>query len=229
LWEEFDNIQNHIEAKDTSENRVNYRDTFVDMYFSLMSKVEDRLAPMNDIIKEADENSIASGTSNLVQKLSYIKLKPIEIPIFNGSFVDWSAFQDMFKSLVHENEGLTKVQKFHYLKMSVSGEASKIIKNLETTQINYELAWKIITDRYNNKRLLIQSHTKCIYELPYNIRDESAEKLRQFTNTLNQHRQALQALDHDLDLWGALLLHVITSKLDSNTVRQWKTLNAQND
>jgi hypothetical protein len=112
--------------------------------------------------------------------------------------------------------------------MSVSGEALKIIKNLETTEINYESAWKIITDRYNNKRLLIQSHIKCIYELPF-IRDESAEKLRQFTNTLNQHRQALQALDNDPDLWGALLLHVITSKLDANTVRQWETLNAKNE
>jgi len=40
---------------------------------------------------------------------------------------------------------------------------------------------------------------------------------------LNQHRQALQALDHDPDQWGALLLHVITSKLDENTVRQWET------
>ncbi|XP_025192847.1 uncharacterized protein LOC112592900 [Melanaphis sacchari] len=228
LWEEFDNIQNHIEAKDTSEDQVNYRDTFVDMYFDLIAKAEDRLAPINDEIKEADKNCIIRESNNLAQKSSYIKLKPIEIPIFNGSFEDWSAFQDMFRSLVHENEGLTKVQKFHYLKMSVSGEASKIIKNLETTEINYKSAWKIITDRYNNKRLLIQSHTKCIYELPY-IRDESAEKLRQFTNTLNQHRQALQALDHDPDLWGALLLHVITSKLDSNTVRQWETLNAQNE
>jgi len=35
--------------------------------------------------------------------------------------------------------------------MSVSGEALKIIKNLETTEINYASAWKIITDRYNNK------------------------------------------------------------------------------
>ncbi|KAF0758833.1 Uncharacterized protein FWK35_00025187 [Aphis craccivora] len=150
LWEEFDNIQNHIEAKDTSEDQVNYRDTFVDMYFDLIAKAEDRLAPINDRIKEVDKNFIVRESNNLAQKSSYIKLKPIEIPIFNGSFEYWSAFQDMFRSLVHENEGLTKVQQFHYLKMSVSGEASKIIKNLETTEINYKSAWKIITDRYNN-------------------------------------------------------------------------------
>jgi len=55
---------------------------------------------------------------------------------------------------------------------------------------------------YDNKRLLIQSHAKSIYELPC-IRDESADKLRQFTNALNQHRHAIQALDHGLDQWGA--------------------------
>lgn len=33
---------------------------------------------------------------------------------------DWSAFQDMFESVVHENEVLAKVQKFHYLKISLS-------------------------------------------------------------------------------------------------------------
>lgn len=105
LWEEFDNIQNNIEARDPSDDQMNYRDMFVDMY--LMSKAEDNLAPINDTSKEADEISITSESSKLAQKLSYIKLKPIEIPIFNGSFEDWSSFQDMFRSLVHENEGLT--------------------------------------------------------------------------------------------------------------------------
>jgi hypothetical protein len=109
LWEAFDNIQNHIEAKDASEDQMNYRDTFVDMYFDIMAKAEDRLTPINDISKEADENSVASGSSKLAQKVSHIKLKPIEIPLFNGSFEDWSTFQDMFRSLVHENEGLTNV------------------------------------------------------------------------------------------------------------------------
>jgi len=112
--------------------------------------------------------------------------------------------------------------------MSLSDEALKIVKKLETSEINYAAAWKIITDRYDSKRLLIQSHTKSIYELPC-ILDKSADKLRQFTNALNQLRQALQALDHDPDQWGVLLLHVITSKLDENTVRQWETLNAKKE
>lgn len=66
---------------------------------------------------EIEENITAGGSSKGTHSSNYIKLKPIEIPIFSGSFEDWSVYQDMFKSLVHENEGLTKVQKFHYLKM----------------------------------------------------------------------------------------------------------------
>jgi len=74
------------------------------MYFDLIAKAEDKLTPINDKIKEADKNCIVSESNNLAQKSSYIKFKPIEIPIFNGSFEDCSAFQDMFRSLVHENE-----------------------------------------------------------------------------------------------------------------------------
>jgi len=84
LWEEFDNIQSYIETKDTSEDQVNYKDAFMDMYFDLMTKAEDRLAPTCDINKEAEENSTASGSGQLTHKANYINLKPIEIPIFNG-------------------------------------------------------------------------------------------------------------------------------------------------
>ncbi|VVC31751.1 Aspartic peptidase domain,Protein of unknown function DUF1759 [Cinara cedri] len=108
----------------TNEDQRNYSDAFVDMYLDVMSKAEERLAPVCDTSKEIEQNNAGNG----------------------------STFQDMFKSLVHENEGLTKVKKLHYLKMSASGEASKIIKNLKTLELNYASVWKIITERYDNKR-----------------------------------------------------------------------------
>lgn len=56
---------------------------------------------------------------------------------------------------------------------------------------------------------------------------ESAEKLRNFTNTFNQHWQALQALNQNKDDWSALFLHVITSKLDPCTLCNWEKLMAK--
>lgn len=54
--------------------------------------------------------------------------------------------------------------------------------------------------------------------------EESAEKLRKFTNTFNQRRQALKDLNQNTYDWGALLLHVILSKLDPCTLCHWETL-----
>ncbi|KAF0713617.1 Uncharacterized protein FWK35_00031677 [Aphis craccivora] len=42
--EEFNNVQSHITVmKDISDDQVNYRDTFVDIHFDLLSKDENRL------------------------------------------------------------------------------------------------------------------------------------------------------------------------------------------
>lgn len=59
--------------------------------------------------------------------------------MYNGSFEDWIAFQDMFVFLMHENDELTKVYEFHYLKTSLSVEALKIVKILETSEMNYTI------------------------------------------------------------------------------------------
>jgi len=43
LWEEFDNVQIHIETKGASEEQLANIDTFTEMYFDLVSKAEDKL------------------------------------------------------------------------------------------------------------------------------------------------------------------------------------------
>lgn len=123
--------------------------------------------------------------------------------------------------MVHTNKSITDIEKFCYLRNALEGEASSLIKNLETSSTNYEIAWKIITTRYNNTRMLIQTHTKRIFDLEP-INKESAIKLKNLTDSLNAHIQALKALKHDPYNWGALLLHVIYTKLDTNSIRQWE-------
>jgi hypothetical protein len=106
--------------------------------------------------------------------------------------------------MMHSNNALTDIQKFYYLRNALEGETSSLIKNLETSSSNYEIAWKIITTRYNNTRMLIQTHTKRIFDLEP-INKESAIKLKHLTDSLNAHIQALKALTHDPYNWGALL------------------------
>jgi hypothetical protein len=70
--------------------------------------------------------------------------------------------------------------------------------------------------------MLIQTHTKRIFDLEP-INKNSAIKLKQSTDSLNAHIQALKALNHDPDNVDALLLHVLCRKFDTNTIRKWET------
>ena len=76
--------------------------------------------------------------------------------------------------------------------------------------------------------MLIQTHTKRIFDLEP-INKESAIKLKQLTDSLNAHIQALKALNHDPHSWGSLLLHVIYTKLDTNSIRQWEAEVSRDD
>lgn len=48
------------------------------------------------------------------------KLPQITLPVFSGDYSAWSAFYEMFNSLIHTNASLTNLQKLHQIKSSWS-------------------------------------------------------------------------------------------------------------
>lgn len=53
-------------------------------------------------------------------------------------------FRDIFNSLVASNKTLLNVQRLHYLKANLTGEASLTIKNFTITDANYKTAWDVL-------------------------------------------------------------------------------------
>uniref|UniRef100_A0A2S2PTX9 Integrase catalytic domain-containing protein n=1 Tax=Schizaphis graminum TaxID=13262 RepID=A0A2S2PTX9_SCHGA len=220
LWTEFDIVQNKIETLDTSNEQSEHRDTFVDLYFDIVAKAE-TMVQSSSLVYDTNRLSVPDGHAQVAGPV--IKMKPLELPTFSGKFEEWSTFKDLFSSMVHVNPTIVDVQKFVYLRMYLCGDALALIQNLATTGDNYSIAWNTVVERYDNKRILIQSYTKNIYELEP-IQKESSACLRKFTADLNMNMQALKALGHDPYSWGALLLHVILVKLDYNTIRNWESV-----
>lgn len=77
--------------------------------------------------------------------------------------------------------------------------------------------------------MLVQAHVKSIYDLEA-MSGESASKLRQFTDTLSGPMRALEALGErpgDWSVgsgqWGPLLIHLIATKIDKTTLREWES------
>lgn len=194
-----------------------------------MAEAEDKLTAQKHADKQSNmEIEDLSIQSQTTVSAPLIRMKPLEIPIFSGRFEEWSTFQDMFLSMVHSNSSILDVQKFVYLRMYLAGEALNMVHNLATNASNYAVAWNMITTRYNNKRILIQSHTKAIYDLEPIYR-ESGWRLRALTNALSMNMQALKAQGHDPENWGALLLHIILIKLDPSTMRKWESIAARDE
>ncbi|XP_046802097.1 uncharacterized protein LOC124418773 [Lucilia cuprina] len=80
------------------------------------------------------DNSIMNQSINNSSHLR--SLPKITLPKFSGSYHDWRPFHDLFTSMIHSNSDLTAVEKFYYLKSSLSGEALQCISNLPVSSEN---------------------------------------------------------------------------------------------
>uniref|UniRef100_A0AAR5PX68 Peptidase aspartic putative domain-containing protein n=1 Tax=Dendroctonus ponderosae TaxID=77166 RepID=A0AAR5PX68_DENPD len=131
-------------------------------------------------------------------------------------------FRETFSSLIHENNEITNIQKLHYLKASLFGEAAEIIKCLEFTSNNYIIAFNAICERYNNPRMLVHNHVKSILDLETSTK-ESASKLRKINESLFKHVSVLKSLATEAELLDAILIHIVSNKLDPTTFRGWES------
>lgn len=152
---------------------------------------------------------------------STFKLPMIQIPPFNGKLEQWTEFKDLFESLIAKQAKLEGVQKLHYLKNALVGEPLQLIKHLTITNDNYIAAWQILKDRYENKRALITSHLKNLYDITP-VTANSASSLRNVIDTVNVSLSALDLHGVGTMFWDELIVYHITRKLDPDTLRHWE-------
>lgn len=62
----------------------------------------------------SDQKSLSVQSDNK----NKMKLPTIQLPKFNGYYHNWLQFCDKYENLVHENNSITEIQKFHYLRAS---------------------------------------------------------------------------------------------------------------
>lgn len=224
-WDKFDEVQSSIDALNTDEASDNSeRALFEDAYFEVTARAQCGLAappaaaPFRPPAVVGNVGTIQTQSSGQNIKTN-IKLPTINSPTFDGKYEAWLSFYDNFKSIVHDNENLTPVQKLQYLRSSLTNEAAQVIQLLETSSQNYEVAWALLVERYDNRRIIIQSHVRALFDLPKVIK-ESPLQLRSLVDAALKH--TLHVLGQPTNSWDAVLLHLITSKLDRNTHKEWE-------
>ncbi|GFU87449.1 DUF1758 domain-containing protein [Trichonephila clavipes] len=161
-----------------------------------------------------------SSQSLVSARSSEVKLPTLSLPIFSGVTEEWLAFSDLFEAAVSNNKNLTGAQKLQYLKGSLKSDALKIVNSLSITNDNFEIAWKLLKDRYFNKREIMSSLIKKFI----NITPLSGESSTQILNLIDSTKEfvrMLESLEYQVEPTSdTLLMHMIFFKLDPNS-RTW--------
>ncbi|KAJ3659063.1 hypothetical protein Zmor_010772 [Zophobas morio] len=145
-----------------------------------------------------------------------IRLPKISLRNFDGDFVQWYPFIQKFNTAIHNNKSLPPVDKFQYLLSCLSGEALNLIKSLTLSGDNYPIAYKILIDRYDDKRKLAAQFFHGIMSIP-KLTKESAKALRSVLDSFKEHRGALEALKIADNLEDFLWFSILLDKVDVNT------------
>ncbi|XP_063365996.1 uncharacterized protein LOC134654484 [Cydia amplana] len=152
---------------------------------------------------------------------SHIRLPKISIPSFSGKYTEWITFRDLFVSIIHNNKTLDNVQKLHYLKGYLTGEAEQIIRYTPVTEANYMTCWKLLEERYSNKKYLSYSILKRLLN-QRTANSESASHLKELLDTFSDCLSALTNLGIDVSTWDIIVIYLLSSKLDPESRKQWE-------
>ena len=127
-----------------------------------------------------------------------------------------SVFWDSYKSAVHENVSLSKIDKFNYLRSLLEGAASRAIQGLTLSSDNYDSAVEILEQRFGKTQQIISAHMKEILKLQPCLTDRPSS-LRCLYDKLSVHVRGLSSLGVSSPEYGSLIIPIKTSQ--RNTAR----------
>lgn len=127
-----------------------------------------------------------------------------------------------------ENAHLTGVEKFHYLAQSLKNEARSVIQNLTNTAENFQVAWSLLCQRYNNPRQLASSYINNL-ETPPEIKRSHPQSIRNFIDHYMANIKALKALKLTVPTLDLIILHRILAHCPSDIVKEWERHSASSE
>ena len=122
-------------------------------------------------------------------------------------------FIDTYTVAIHDNEDLTAVEKFSYLKSCVGGEAEKCLEGLTLTAPNYKHGMEILKERFGNKQIIISKHMSILLGLEKVKSSSFIKKLRALYDMITVNLRALLSYEIESTQFGPMLVPVILGKL----------------
>ena len=182
------------------------------------------------------EGEISQVTQPLAQQ-THSRLPKLLLQKFKGDITQYRSFWDSFESAIHNNLGLSKIEKFNYLNSLLEGRALRSVQGLPITDGNYQAAVDILQQRFGKPQAIISAHMEELMKIPACNGDKPSQ-LRFIYDKASVHVRGLESLGVNSTQYGSLLIPVIMAKLPAdvrvqiarNTTQDvWKMIRQDND
>lgn len=216
-YEKFKEMNTKLEDHDEydPDNLDIATEDIVEVYIQMMSKLK-------EIAKDSIEPSHVLNSTVAQKSVHEIKLPKIALPEFDGNYLDWTAFYDTFVSLVDSDPNISNVNKMHHLKRCLKGTALSLINRLPSSDANYKIAWTLLNERFNNKRVIVNSCLNAIMSQPI-MKQANAESLRSALDIIKESIQCIESLDVLIETWDSILVFIVQTKMDQATKNAWES------
>ena len=118
--------------------------------------------------------------------------------------------------LVHQSKSLSPIEKFSYLQSKLVGDAKQAIARLALSNENYDVAIRILKDRFGNKQEVVDLHYKKLINIP--APSSKVESLRVFYDSVERHFRSLEVLGQNVE--QDVFISMIRSKLPEEVLLQ---------
>ncbi|XP_075151010.1 uncharacterized protein LOC142225121 [Haematobia irritans] len=193
--------------------RARQRTTYM-TYVECMSKIGEAIESQQSLQSLSKSSSVRHETSTL-------HLPPCDTELFHGDYLSWPSFRDLFTAIYIRNSRLSPVEKLFHLNNKTRNEAREVVRKAPLTNEGFDIAWKALQVRYENKRLLINSQLRVLFNLK-KIPLESGDSIKSIQNTINGIISALKLYNIDIQTWDPIFVYLCCTKLPETTLSLWE-------
>ena len=161
-------------------------------------------------IPPSETLSMSSLKSN---ERSKVRLPKLEVQKFNGDIIKFRGFWDQFQSAIHNNDDLSDIEKFTYLKSVLFHTAAELVSGLALSSTNYEKAVELLKERFGNTQTLISAHMDALVRIPRVENIAHVTKLRAMYDTLESGIRNLNDLKVSTSTYGSLLINIVFERI----------------
>ncbi|XP_052567505.1 uncharacterized protein LOC128093784 [Culex pipiens pallens] len=170
--------------------------------------------------------AVAAGPSTALQPARpqpVIISQPLPriIPKFDGKYESWDRFKVMFKDVVDKSNEPARIKLYH-LEQALIGEAAGSIDEKTIQDGNYERAWELLEERFEDKRRMVDLHIGGLLGVQ-KLEEESHADLRALLDNFIGHVENLKFLGQEFSgVSEQIAVYILAHALDEGTYKQWE-------